>query len=830
LRGELGEGTDSAFKNAEMALNDSGRQEMLLYYGAAKLDENGAYGVAPDTMGLKKIFEIAAPPGAADQGQRMIDWHAWMIGRREQELQKRQGYKPILKPAELADALARGEGRPEYQRAADEWKKFNDANLAFLEQTGRISEAQRKALQAEEFYVPFYRSDQRMDGTSPELDLSALDFKPGVSGRSGLLSRDPGIHKIVGGDKMRIESLMKNMIRNSQAIVAAGMRNNAANKIFELMQEADLASTVPIQASPNKKPSERAVRMWKDGNELWVMPKGAEAGPLMLALAGLQPVQLARILQMGASISSAFRQGITLSIPYILRNGFRGLVAAGMQTTGANMTLANNTWSGVRDALGKGQATQAFKAQSGMGDYRFGESDVGLGKNDILMEFGISKKTLGYKWRQVVAELERWGSASELADRVATYNTLIERGVRPDEAAYQGLNIINYGRRGSAMWLRGMLPLLPFLNSRLQGYLRMTEGALSKSGAPLARGPALKRLAINGALYSVIGTMLWAWNNADDERREKYQAEPLWRRLAFHIVYLGNRTLYIPKPFEFGLFSTLPEVFLDSWANESAEPVPAVLRKIMADTIGFNLIPAAVKPIIEGTANYDYFTQRPIEGMRESRLRPRDRISGAGPLATFIGQQLGISDLTKLSPAMIEHYLNGYGGSYYTFLSAFTGAAGGDLGITPRQSGGAFGNVPVLSPVLSQTLGSFLKYGPEQTSRFVDEVYQTGEHVTQIWTSARDARRQGDMDYLQQLMAEAPATPAAYKLLNKAQSEIGKINTQVRAIRLDRTMSPAEKQRRNEVLQRARNGIARDVMQVIRQMEAQQGRTFAAAS
>ena len=102
-------------------------------------------------------------------------------------------------------------------------------------------------------YVPFYRSKKYADGSSPELDLDTIKSGPGKG--TGPLSRDPGIKALKGGDIKAIDNLLINMIRNSQAFVAAGMRNDAANKSFDLMEDAGLAKTV--KGTPSKKPKSR---------------------------------------------------------------------------------------------------------------------------------------------------------------------------------------------------------------------------------------------------------------------------------------------------------------------------------------------------------------------------------------------------------------------------------------------------------------------------------------------------------------------------------------------------------------------------------------------
>ncbi len=827
VKGALPQGAESAFKAVEMAVQDSGRQEALLYYGAAKFGQYGEYAVAPGTMGLKDIFKLAGGDGT-DRGQRLQDWMQWMVARRAQDLAQR-GIKTPLTPQDIQTALAKGANIPEFQQAADAWKKFNDANLDFLEQSGRINAAQKAAMQADDFYVPFYRSDERVDGTSPELELP--EYRAGAV-KTGVLSRDPGIMKIKGGDKLRIDNLMQNMIRNSQAIVAAGMRNKAANQTFDLMQIAGMARVEPLTA---KKPDPNAVRIWQNGVESWLVPEGREAYPVMMALAGMQPVQQGPAMQFMSDLASIFRQGITLTPPFMIRNAIRGAVSSGIMTTGANLTLTNNTITGFRDAFNNGQATQAFKAQSGMGDYRFGNTDAGFGKNDILIEFGLSPKTMGSRFRSFMEKMEHVGSATELADRIAARETMIKNGMRPDEASYQALTIMNYSRKGNSQALRAWLPLVPFLNARLQGLSRMAEGAVGRRGA-LGRRQAVTQMAMNGLIYSALGAAIWIWNASDEERREKYANEPLFRRLNYHIIYAGDKTLYIPKAFELGhLFTSIPELFADAMVGDMNEGgseglgmVGAGVLKMVYDTVAMNLIPAAVLPSIEAMTNYSFFRQAQLVGQREQDMLPADRTSGASMLSRLVGRDMGISDLTGISPTMIEHWLSSHGGIYYTMLSTAVEIAAGDMGLAPVRPGGAFGDVPLISPALNAAFGSMVKDSAVTPTKFIEEFYRTKDYITQIYRSATSAARGGDVEYANRLMSQFGGTAAAYRAMNKASTRLTDINTALRMLRDNREMSREQKRIEEEKLIAERNGITRDVMKYVRSIEDQQGTDFRA--
>lgn len=821
--GVLPTGMDSAYKSVEVAVNDAGRNEMLLFAGAAKLGAHGEFTVADGTMGLKSIFKLAGGSGP-ERGQRIVDWMQWMAARRAKDLHDR-GIKTPLTDDDITKAMAKE--RPEFVRAADEWKKFNDANLQFLQDTGRITEAQKTAMQADDHYVPFYRSDQRKDGTSPDLDLSDLDFK----GRSrDIMARDPGIKKIVGGDKMRIANLMDNMIRNSQAMVAAGMRNRATNKTYDIMKETGLARFQPLSA---KKPDPNAERVWRDGEEMWAIAQTEEAWPLMMALRAMTPPQRDGIYEVARKVGSMFRQGITLTPIFMLRNLYRGAVSTGVLTNAANLRLTNNTLTGMWSALANNGETQAFKAQSGMGDFRFGDKDVGFGKDDMLIEFGVKDpgvvERMGYTWRKAFDRYEKLGTATELADRVAAYNTMIRNNMRPDEAAYQALTIMNYGRKGRSGSLNFLMPLVPFLNARLQGWSRLAEGAVTPGG----RAKALGKLAVNGAILTAISLAAMNWVLDDEENWERYQKEPLWRRLNYHIFYVGGDPVYVPKAFEIGhIFSTMPELMALQMLTDMDDFGEGV-KKIMMDTFVFNVIPASVQPALEAMMNKDFYFDRPIEGLRESRRLPEDRITGASEFAIALGRDLGLSNLTigdpekggldlRLSPKMITHLMDGYAGIGGVITDMIWGVVAEGTGASPPQPAGAFGKWlgdGTAARLADAMLGSAYYDGDLQVKRFVDDVYTLSDRMAQSYYSAKDAAESGQLDRARRIAEDMPGLAAQHKLLSKTIRELGKINAEIRDVRRDTSITVEKRRRRLSALRRQQNKVAESGWRAAKEIE-----------
>ena len=71
---------------------------------------------------------------------------------------------------------------------------------------------------------------------------------------------------------------------------------------------------------------------------------------------------------------------------------------------------------------------------------------------------------------------------------------------------------------------------------------------------------AAKATILKGMALTAASMALYAASSGD----ERWKEEPLERRLNYYILYLGNKKILIPKPFEIGaIFSTLPEFFTD---------------------------------------------------------------------------------------------------------------------------------------------------------------------------------------------------------------------------------------------------------------------------
>jgi hypothetical protein len=825
-RGGLGTGMDSAFKSAEIAINDTGRNEMLLHYGAAKLGANGEYAVAAGTIGLMPMLKKLGT------GQAVVDWQRYMAARRAQEL-KARGIELPVDDAAIAEGLALKS--PIFDEVAADWKRFNDANVDFLVDTGRITRTTANALKAQAAYIPLYRSDELVSGEVDIFDIADLD-RPGAGAAfvgSHLTARNPGIKAIKGGTDHKINNIVENMVRNTRAIVSAGMRNRATNMSVELMKEAGYVDVIPAYrvdpvsgaSYPVPAPRGDSIMMWDKGQEYHVSIATPEGAIYMTALMGMKPMQLQGIMRFMAQVGSFFRQSITLSPGFIARNMVRDIVSTAVLTGGQNLGR-NNPLTGLKASARTHASRQAFMAQSGMGDFRFGMPEVGSASDATMIELGILPKTIGSRIGKGVDWMEEQGTRVEMSNRLAFYEAQIAKGVRPDEAAYQALTLINYNRRGAGAGVRLLTVLVPFLNARIQGLARLGEDITARRGPD--RKKALTRLAISGAILGAAGLTLWAWNNGDEERREKFENEPLYRRLNYHIIYgPGNSKILIPRAFEIGaVFGTLPEIAFEeiqSRMDGTPSETKAALSQIVIGTFGFNPVPQAMLPAMEVIANYDSFRAQPIEGQRVQRVLREDRVDPYTTATATALAQTGMARTLDLSPLELDHLGYGYGGVFYSLLTAATDAVASNLGLLPARPATVLSAIPGAQA----TFGSMIKDERDDTAnRDFERYYQVRQAVENIYNSAKQATERGDIARARRLLEDAPATIDVYRFLNSIERDISEVNTAMRNIRLDDNLTSREKQARLRPLIAQRNLMAGRVMDIIEEAERRQGRPF----
>ncbi len=362
---------------------------------------------------------------------------------------------------------------------------------------------------------------------------------------------------------------------------------------------------------------------------------------------------------------------------------------------------------------------------------------------------------------------------------------------------------MNFNRRGNPQTRAGQvlslfLPMIPFLNARIQGLYRTTTAL---TGAEANRRKAIMRMGMLGGISMMIYMM-----NKDDER---WDDEPLYRKMTYDIIYLGDYRLLIPKAFEVGaLAQTLPQVLTEvvSGDRNSSYAADAAGHTFM-NTFSFNPIPQVIKPLLEVYTNYDFFREREIESARMRNLPKDQRSATTTPEAL---RQLGqVTDAINLSPVQLETLIRGYLGTLGMTSIATMDTVMSQVGLIPEKPEGImpFGDIVGLN--------RFVREGADPANRWVGEVYDLRREANEIYSGVRALREEGRVDAARELMRDNRQLLGTRKQVNKLAQTISDITKQINKVRDSETLDASTKKSRLNTLIARRNKIAENVERIL---------------
>ncbi len=220
---------------------------------------------------------------------------------------------------------------------------------------------------------------------------------------------------------------------------------------------------------------------------------------------------------------------------------------------------------------------------------------------------------------------------------------------------------VNFARGGVVS--RFLNSMTPYFNASLQGQRKLWRqilfGGEGRNDAERAR--IQQSAVLNGLANITMPSMILWWMNHEEEW---YQDLPEWRKLLFFNMKISDDfMLSFPKPFEAGvLFGGIPELFMEKWVSENGTP-PGMWTVFSDGLFPYlkgpgDFIPALVQPVIELTANFDFFRQRPLtpDWIASNRTRADQATFYTSESAKILSQAF----FGKLTPIQIEKILGGY--------------------------------------------------------------------------------------------------------------------------------------------------------------------------
>lgn len=738
-------------------------------------------------------------------------WKGWAAANRAQRLAG-EGRENLMSDAEIEDLLALEKQYPEFRTVLNKWAKFNKAMLDMAEAAGLMN-AEQRALWENDDYVPFFR-------------IFEEDVVGATRGKGGLTGQRSGIRRLEGGEA-QLNDIIENMVMNLTSIVDRSFKNLAAQKIKDLAIDSGVMHKVPMNWSPIKvSPEEAATQLENIGVQvtgmtaeqhaevlkMWQMKAPTEPDvvsvmvdgkpqyyrvddPLLLnSITSLSQSQLGGILKLFRMSKRALTIGVTSDPGFMGVNIIRDSLSTWILTGMNGLLPGLKTPAGFVKAI-RGDPSLTGIMAAGGGSGGFYSTDPEDVRKTVEAEIsGINKKTILDTPKKMWELWNRIGSASESANRIAIYDTIIERGGNQTEAAYQALDIMDFSRRGGSVAMRTLIEMVPFMNARIQGLDRLYRGAKENPKGFMLRGSII--MAASLALLA---------ENWDDER---YEALEEWDKDTYYHFWIDDEHFRLPKPFEVGaIFSTIPERMFRYLMGRDEDKVAAGRALAMIrDTFAMNPTPQLLMPIAEEVANKSFFTGRPIIGMGLDRLPAEMQAKpSTGPTVTQLAKLMPdtLPDAMR-SPARIEHMIKGYFGTLGTYALAASDSMARGLLDLPAKPANRWDDVPVVK--------RFYREDPARSTKYMTEFYDIKREVEKAVAGIREARRRGWVEDARKMMKKSRDKIAIRKIVQKAGKAMSDLSREMRLIHTLPTMGAQEKRRRIDKLTRDRNRIAEQIV------------------
>ena len=558
-------------------------------------------------------------------------------------------------------------------------------------------------------YYPFYRAMVN----EAESKVNAPNIGGGILGGNPLAIPMRGKQEAV--NVRPIEAILRNQL----AILTAGMRNDAAQKLMRnhLLSRVDNADG-DLELGAREVPSDKAqgidiIPVFVDGRKKFFQV----ADPYYfegLRTLGIQD-DLGVISTFLGMPATLLRETVTRDPGFILINMLRDTMSASV-TSGSRITPVIDTFRNFQ--LFGATDLRELERFGVLGGYDYSADSVdavrffdkkvkeaGFGENGSLNPKDAMIKVWDYLGRKTYE--------SDGATRLGVYKKVLEATGSHTEAAFQASEIINFSRRGGHPIMSIITTAIPFLNARIQGldvlYRSMTgKYSAGSPGAAVTsdnqiRNNIIKGFALRGGLLAMATLLYYAMVSDKDEYRARRREErdDNW----FIFSSEGLPPLKIPVPFEVGvLFKTLPERIADVLMGQSSledlsrTSSRALTQTFMVDIFGFQ----AIKPFYEAYINNrsGFTGNRVVPDYIERSLEPRLQATPqTNEFIRLIGQGLNIS------PMKLEYALSGYGGTIGTYILSLIdavtrGVTGKDI-VTPTID-----RLPLLKRIFASEVGA----------------------------------------------------------------------------------------------------------------------------
>jgi len=687
------------------------------------------------------------------------------------------------------------------------YQKWNNALIEFAKDKGLLSEEQAKIWQDHSSYYPFYRTMVSEEGM----------IAPTIGG--GSLPDNPMNIKMEGSKREIDVNPLEAIARNSLSILSASMKNDGVNKMLRDLSIKGEARFVTKKEMEERGNNINTIFAFVDGEKLYYELDDVELYNSLQALGVYKVEGLTKLINWSSRL---LRDSVTRDPGFMLVNLIRdtqsAAITAGLPLGGEGFTPVIDTFKAMFENI---SALEKFGV---IGGYDFSNDEGSVvqlmsrarRQHGLTPDNSMTAEDAFFKvWDGLGAGSTKSDGATRWATYNAVYNTLKKKGASEAEAqsesAYQALEIINFGRRGSSPTFRLMTAAIPFLNASVQGldvFYRAASGKYSaidklEEGETEAqlKSKIMRKMGLRSSVFAAITAMYYILMSDTDEYKavKREVRDDNW---ILPNPLLPGVPIKIPIGFEVGmLLKAIPERIIDysvgAAGGESVEQdtSSSIFRQL--GTLGGKQgwIPfQLVKPLAEVALNWNSFSNTEIVPYYKLKEKPAyQQRQSTNEVARLMGE------LIDVSPIKIEHVFRGYTGSLGGYVLDITDVLARMITGTPIMPPN-INDIPVIKRLF---------FDLDKSGGLQQQFYELREIVSGAVITMNDLREQGRLD--------------EYYAYREHSKGIFGVKSQVNA--LNRYMSNWRK-RRDLVIRRT-DISAMEKSDIIRQLELDRDRRLA---
>lgn len=349
---------------------------------------------------------------------------------------------------------------------------------------------------------------------------------------------------------------------------------------------------------------------------------------------------------------------------------------------------------------------------------------------DILRLLNVPGHGLNFL-RGVSEQLDR-------ATRLGEYINAKNKGYSPQEAAMLARDVTtDYKRMGATG--QAVNQLVAFFNATIQGNDKLVRTFMDDP----------KTAAIRTAMYVGIPSFLLALVRADIEENSPesdmamvLKSVPEWQKQAYWIIPTGSSVLRIPKPHGYLIQGALIESLTSFMVQKDRGLLDALYNEGFIESVSRTFIPdvmpTALKPVIETKTNYRFFSDGPIIPMSAENLVNEEQYTmGTSETAKIIGRffadvdtKMGLPLFDRLSsPLVIDNVIRSYTSSLGVKAVEWLDNSLRAAGIVKHQE-------PAKSLEDMPLFKTFMyKFGPH--AKQIQDFYAKEKELTKVYNTVR---------------------------------------------------------------------------------------------